>query len=82
MKPETITFKGENGKELTFELIADIAYLDYNYVILRPMKKYDDLDPDQSIVFRVEGTPDGDTYIIEENDDIIDAIEEIYNSEL
>ncbi len=82
MKPETITFKGENGKELTFELIADIAYLDYNYVILRPMKKYDDLDPDEAIVFRVEGTPDGDTYIIEENDDIIDAIEEIYNSEL
>lgn len=81
MKPETITFKGENGKELTFELIADIAYEDYNYVILRPMKKYDDLDEDQAIVFRVEATPDGDTYIIEENDDIIDAIEEIYNSE-
>ena len=30
----------------------------------------------------VESTVDGDTYIIEENDEIIDAIEEIYNSEL
>ena len=82
MKPEIITFKGENGKELEFELIADIAYEDYNYVILKPLKKYDDLDNDQAIVFRVEGTDDGDTYIIEENDDIIDAIEEIYNQEL
>lgn len=82
MKPETITFKGENGKELSFELIADVAYEDYNYVILRPLKKYDDLEPDQAIVFRVEATNDGDTYIIEENDEIIDAIEEIYNQDL
>lgn len=80
MKPEIITFKGENGKELAFELIADVAYLDYNYVILRPMKKYDDLSDDEAIVFRVESTENGDSYIIEENDEIIDAIEEIYNS--
>ena len=80
-KMDTITFKGENGKELTFELIAELAYLDYNYVILRPLKKYDDLDSDEAIVFRVEATENGDTYIIEENDEIIDAIEEIYNSE-
>ena len=81
-KIETIKFTGENGKEMTFEIIADLTYEDYNYLILRPLKKYDDLDPDQAIVFRVESTADRDTYIIEENDEIIDAIEEIYNSEL
>ena len=81
-KIETIKFTGENGKEMTFEIIADLTYEDYNYLILRPLKKYDDLELDQAIVFRVESTVDGDTYIIEENDEIIDAIEEIYNSEL
>ncbi|RIA75831.1 uncharacterized protein DUF1292 [Anaeroplasma bactoclasticum] len=81
-KEDIITFKGENGKEMSFELIAELSYLDYDYVILRPLKKYDDLDEDQAIVFRVESDGKTNSYVIEENDEIIDAIDEIYNSEL
>ena len=80
MKNETIILSGEFGKELEFELEAEIMYEDTNYVILRPIKKYTDLDDDMAIVFGVEVTKDGDNYFIEEDDDIISAIEEIYNS--
>ena len=81
MKQDTIVLSGEFGKELEFELIAEINYEDTNYVILKPIKKYDDIDPDMAMVFRVEVTKDGDNYFIEEDDDIISAIEEIYNDE-
>lgn len=80
MNNDTIVLSGEFGKKLEFELEAEIMYEDTNYVILRPIKKYDDLDDDMAIVFRVEVTDEGDNYFIEENDDIISAIEEIYNS--
>ena len=81
MKKDTIVLSGEFGKELEFSLEAEIMYEDTNYVILRPIKKYDDLDEDMAIVFRVEVTNDGDNYFIEEDDDVISAIEEIYNQE-
>lgn len=81
-KKELITFTGENGKQLEFEIMAEVFYEDYNYLILKPTKKYADFDSDMAMVFRVESTPDGDTYIMEEDDDIIDAVGEIYNSEL
>lgn len=78
---DTIILSGEFGKELEFELIAEISYNETNYVILKPIKKYDDIDSDMAMVFRVEVTKDGDNYFIEEDDDIIEAIEEIYNDE-
>lgn len=81
MKNDTIVLSGEFGKEMEFYLEAEIMYDDTNYVILRPKKKYDDLDDDMAIVFRVEVTKDGDNYFIEEDDDIISAIEDIYNQE-
>ena len=81
MKSEIVTLSGEFGKEIQFELIAEILYQDTNYVILKPIKKYADLDEDMAMVFRVEVTPNGDNYFIEEDDEVISAIEEIYNDE-
>ena len=84
MKKETnniVTLNGENGKKLNFYIDAELEYDGYKYQILRPVDKFDDLDPDQAIVFRIEETNDGEEYFIEENDDIISEIEEIYNSE-
>ena len=82
MKEEIVTIKGENGKELLFSLIAELEYDGYNYQILMPKKKYEDLNDDEAIVFRLESTPNGIEYFIEEDDEIISKIEEIYNSEL
>lgn len=76
-----VTLNGENGKKLNFYIDAELEYDGYKYQILRPVDKFEDLDSDQAIVFRIEETNDGDEYFIEENDDIISEIEEIYNSE-
>ncbi len=84
MKKETnniVTLNGENGKKLNFYIDAELEYDGYKYQILRPVDKFEDLDSDQAIVFRIEETNDGEEYFIEENDDIISEIEEIYNSE-
>ena len=79
---EILSLNGENGKKLDFYLIAELEYDGYNYQILKPCKKYQDLSPDQAIVFRLENLENGTEYFIEENDDIISEIENIYNSEL
>ncbi len=76
-----VTLNGENGKKLNFYIDAELEYDGYKYQILRPVDKFEDLDSDQAIVFRIEETNDGEEYFIEENDDIISEIEEIYNSE-
>lgn len=81
MKEEIVTIKGENGKEMDFILAAELEYDGYNYQILIPTKKYKDLSSDMAIVFRLEDTGNGINYFIEENDEIISAIEEIYNNE-
>ena len=44
-----------------------------------PTKKYEDLEEDMAIVFRVEVIDGENQYFIEENDDVISIIEEIYN---
>ena len=76
-----VTLNGENDKKLNFYIDAELEYDGYKYQILRPVDKFEDLDSDQAIVFRIEETNDGEEYFIEENDDIITEIEEIYNSE-
>ncbi len=84
MKKENniITLNGENGKKMNFIIDAELEYDGYKYQIMRPVDKFDDLDPDEAIVFRVEETEDGEEYFIEENDEIISEIENIYNSEI
>lgn len=79
-KPEIVTIEGENGKKLNFYLEGELELNGYNYQILMPTKKYDDLDPDMAIVFRVEVTENGNEYFIEENDEIISKIEELFNN--
>ena len=76
-----VTLNGENGKKLNFYLDAELEYDGYKYQILRPVDKFEGLDPDQAIVFRIEETNDGDEYFIEENDEIISIIEDIYNNQ-
>lgn len=78
-KPEIVTITGENGKTLNFYLEGELELDGYNYQILMPTKKYDDLDPDMAIVFRVEVSENGNEYFIEENDEIISRIEELFN---
>ena len=84
MKKENniITLNGENGKKMNFIIDAELEYDGYKYQILRPVDEFEGLNPDEAIVFRIEETNDGEEYFIEENDEIISEIENIYNSEI
>lgn len=75
-----VTLNGENNKKMDFIIDCELEYDGYKYQILRPVDKFDDLEEDQAIVFRIEETNDGEEYFIEENDEIITEIENIYNN--
>lgn len=77
---EIITLTGENGEELDFILGAEIEYDGFNYLVLKPLDKSLGLLDDEALVFRIEPKPDGDYYELEVNDEVIDAVAEIYNN--
>lgn len=79
---QIITLTGENGEKLDFYMAAHINYDNCDYVVLKPVDNKLGLDPDEALVFRVESMPDGDYFELEVDDFIIDAVSEIYNSNL
>jgi len=79
-KDNIVTLNGENNKKMDFYIDAELEYDGYKYQILRPVEEFDDLASDEAIVFRIEETNDGEEFFIEENDDIISEIENIYNN--
>ena len=75
-----VTLNGENGETLDFYCDAKIPLGDYVYEVLRPVKKFEGLDPDEAIVFRTFENEDGSIgYEIEEDDEVISEIEKVYN---
>ena len=75
-----ITLTSEAGEEIAFLQIAGIAYRGDFYAILQPVELLDGMADDEALVFKVERTPDGaDRFAIELNDDVVDAVFEIYN---
>ena len=68
-----------NGETLDFYCDAKIPLGDYVYEVLRPVKKFDGLDPDEAIVFRTFENEDGSIgYEIEEDDEVISEIEKVW----
>ncbi|MGM9970015.1 MAG: DUF1292 domain-containing protein [Anaeroplasma sp.] len=72
-----ITLTGENNQSLDFYIEAELEYEGYSYVVLKPVDENLGISIDEAIVFRVEGN----NYEIEYDDEIIDAISNIYNAE-
>ena len=79
LEKEIITLSGENEESIDFELAAEVELDDYTYLILKPLDSSMGLDSDEAIIFRLEA--DG-MMEPEFDDDIIDRISEIYNSDL
>ena len=76
---ERITLSA-NGEDIDFDVIAAIAYKGDFYVILQPVELLEDMEEDEALVFKVVVDEDGtDSYIIETDDEIIDAVFEEYN---
>ncbi len=77
MDNQIVELIGENGKKLFFYLDAELEYDGYSYQILTPKDDSMGLNPDEALVFRIENGE----YFLEENDDIINEIENLYNNE-
>ena len=69
-----------NGEEIEFVEIAGIAYKGNFYAILQPVELLDGMDDDEALVFKVERNARGeDNFLIETDDEIIDAVFTEYN---
>ena len=75
-----VTLMSANGEEIDFVEIAGIA-LDGNfYAILQPVELLEGMEEDEALVFRVGRDSEGnDSFEIELDDEVIDAVFEEYN---
>ena len=77
---DIITLLSKDGEEIDFVQIAGIALRGNFYAILQPVELLDGMDDDEALVFKVGRNPDGsDSFEIELDDDIIDAVFQEYN---
>ena len=75
-----ITLTMQNGEEVDFVEIAGIAHKGNFYAILQPVELLEGMDDDEALVFKVTRNADGsDSFNIELDDDIIDAVFKEYN---
>ncbi|MBQ8413854.1 MAG: DUF1292 domain-containing protein [Clostridia bacterium] len=75
-----ITLYSTTGEAIRFVEIAGIAYKRNFYAILQPVELLDGMDEDEALVFKITRRSDGsDSFEIELDDNIIDAVFEEYN---
>lgn len=77
---DIVTLLGRDGEEIDFVQIAGIAYKGNFYAILQPLELLEGMDDDEALVFKVTRNAQGeDSFEIEMNDDVIDAVFKEYN---
>lgn len=78
---DIVTLITANGEEVDFVEIAGINIGDGKfYAILQPVELLDGMEEDEALVFRVGRDSEGnDSFEIELDDDVIDAVFEEYN---
>lgn len=74
-REDTIILLDEDGNEIEFELVITIEYEDKEYALL---KNVDD-DSDDMFAFLLDTDDQGDVLIPIEDDEEIEAIQELYN---
>ena len=79
---DVITLQLDDGEEVDFIDIAGTEYDGNYYVILQPVELLDGMDEDEAFVFKVSGSEGEETFEIVTDDDIIDAVFDIYNKML
>ena len=76
---QKITLTGENGVSIDFNIAAFIEYGGYQYAVLKPLDNKLGLDQDEAVVFRIEN---GNSFELEYDDEVIDAVANIYNNDI
>lgn len=68
----------ETGEELLFEQIATIPYEETTYAILSPKESNEDFEVGEGLVFKIINIEGDDLLVMEEDEQIIDKIFDIY----
>ena len=71
---DTITLNSAKGEDIDFNIIAGIVLHGKYYAILQPVELLEGMADDEALVFHVTATPNGDSFEIELNDRIVDAV--------
>ena len=77
---ENIVLYDEKGEPTEFEQVAVVSYDGKYYVILSPAAPMEGIAEDEGIVFVIEGDGEDRTLSVVLDDEIIDAIFEIYEA--
>lgn len=80
IEDDIISLKTAKGEIMDFVEIAGIAYDGNFYAILQPVELLEGMKDDEALVFRVKRNDEGqDTFEVELDDVIIDAVFREYN---
>ncbi|MBS6441903.1 MAG: DUF1292 domain-containing protein [Coprobacillus sp.] len=77
---DIITLYNIDGEEVDFVEAAYILYKENYYSILQPVETPDDMEPNETLVFKVTPGEDDEIHLdIELDDEIIDGVFKEYN---
>lgn len=79
MDDDRVTLTTDEGEDIEFEIISEIALGEDFYAIMQPIKPLDGVGEDEALVFRIIESEDGDEYELVIDDDIIDSVLDSYN---
>lgn len=82
MNDDRVTLTTEEGEDIEFDIVDELALGDEFYAIMQPVKPLDGVGENEALVFRIVETEDGDEYELVIDDDIIDSVLDMYNMEI
>lgn len=75
---EVIYLRSEKGEDIAFIPIAQVTLTGKKYLILQPEELLEGMDDDEALVFEV--SPDGSSFAIVLDDDVIDRVFDVYDA--
>lgn len=78
---DRVTLTTEEGEDIEFNIVSEIALGDDFYAIMQPVKPLEGVADDEALVFRIIEAEDGDEYELVIDDDICDSVFDIYNGD-
>lgn len=77
---DRVTLTTDEGEDIEFEIVTELALGEDFYAIMQPVKPLDGVAEDEALVFRIIETDEGDEYELVIDDDILDGVFESYNN--
>lgn len=77
---DIVTLTTDEGEDIQFNIVTEIALGDDFYAIMQPVKPLEGVEADEALVFRIIEEDDGDEYELVIDDEILDGVFDCYNA--